>query len=707
MVSKLIAAAVTMNPEEAASAVVEWATKALLGEIFNTPMDQDAALKEILKELEILTKGLEELQRTANSQQLDNILNDVKPLITHQTSNDVYNALKGIDDDLAKGKITEDDAKQERLSVLTSTLGIDESHLSSVENSYDTYAEKLATALTTTYHVTMNGKTQDLMLLQIEYEHLRNKYHWENQAYDEWSAFQARTLGLLMATLTIEKSSLQARIALIPEWNAKHPNETPQSPRGCVERLKDVQKSINLVKDMYGAEAWENGYWLYKQRDDGERYYWTPGHEILFYSQVNTQSTPKEDEHCGSSDPNAKGIVYHKKGANAPRFSFWKPFIRYHGGNQLLVSYDQLKTIYADYNAGGATKSLYEIFMSEQEGNFRGLSGDFDNWQFVIDPDSKHALGYDWQAFAADRLYCWQVDGMAKSTSLPNATRLILCYYHYWSSENNCNTNYIGIGVKRVGALPGMSQVATANTFTRNDDEALWTPAEVRSSLVVYAGAHGDLMRLTMDGKPVSASDYTASPQGLVELSGKYLAKLDAGHHQLVMTTKAGTHVVDFITDAYYMARGNASTWSQGSASPLTFVAKRLVLDNLTFSRLLGVLVDGVAVPADGYDAWAGSAVISLKPSYLATLSAGPHLLTVLFSDGNTVEASFAVNDQPAGMPTTTASYDVASAQVKATPATGDTLSVAALAVLALFSGVTAFSVAMRGKLDKCQNPAQ
>jgi hypothetical protein len=58
MVSKLIAAAVTMNPEEAASAVVEWATKALLGEIFNTPMDQDAALKEILKELEILTKGL-------------------------------------------------------------------------------------------------------------------------------------------------------------------------------------------------------------------------------------------------------------------------------------------------------------------------------------------------------------------------------------------------------------------------------------------------------------------------------------------------------------------------------------------------------------------------------------------------------------------------------------------------------------------------
>lgn len=33
---------------------------------------------------------------------------------------------------------------------------------------------------------------------------------------------------------------------------------------------------------------------MYKQRDDGERYYWTPGHEILFYTQVNTQNVLQE-----------------------------------------------------------------------------------------------------------------------------------------------------------------------------------------------------------------------------------------------------------------------------------------------------------------------------------------------------------------------------------------------------------------------------
>jgi hypothetical protein len=52
------------------------------------------------------------------------------------------------------------------------------------------------------------------------------------------------------------------------------------------------------------------------------------------------------------------------------KFSFWKPFIRYKGGDTLLASADQLKTIYKDYGGG---KHLYDIFIGEDEGNFQGL----------------------------------------------------------------------------------------------------------------------------------------------------------------------------------------------------------------------------------------------------------------------------------------------------------------------------------------------
>lgn len=75
---------------------------------------------------------------------------------------------------------------------MTDDLGIDEGHWGSVENTYDDFAWELWTAMTQPYHVTMNGEVQDLTLLQIHYEHLRAKYHWEHQAYAEWEAYQTQ-----------------------------------------------------------------------------------------------------------------------------------------------------------------------------------------------------------------------------------------------------------------------------------------------------------------------------------------------------------------------------------------------------------------------------------------------------------------------------------------------------------------------------------
>lgn len=492
LVSKLLGAAATGDPAEVAAAVVEWGTENLIAAIFGVDMGDDESLQQIMQDIKELKDELDTLQKTVNNQQLDSILNDLKDLLSDQSTYDVYNGLRDIDAKYKDGTYSQTEAEQRRHSELTGSLGVTEDSWESVNNVYDRFVLQLWTAMTDTYHVTINGTTQDLDLMQVHYEHLRAKYRWENQAYDEWSAFQARCVGLLTTSLNLEKSSLQARIALLKTWN-DDPKHEKRDEGAVTSRLKTIQDYINQVsgykgKDPYGNDVdyaglfsektWADTYWLYKERPD-VRYYWVPKHEILFYAEVNTQSTPKEDTSKGSTSTSAKGFTYPGHHTHKPTFKFWKPFIRYQGGNSYLVSYDQLRQIYADYNSGGATKSLYEIFMGD--GAFTGLTGKSNDWQFVIDPDSDHPLTYEEFTFKADQIYVFQVDGMTKATKLPGAEHLILAYYHYFSSENNNNTNYIGIGVKRVGpeSAPSTDVVAEEHTAYVKHEEPRWPSQEV------------------------------------------------------------------------------------------------------------------------------------------------------------------------------------------------------------------------------------
>ncbi len=54
------------------------------------------------------------------------------------------------------------------------------------------------------------------------------------------------------------------------------------------------------------------------------------------------------------------------------------------------------------------------------------------------------------------------------------------------------------------------------------------------------------------------------------------------------------------------------------------------------------MLVDGSEVAENDYDLTEGSAIISLRPSFLKTLSAGKHNLTVEFDDGS-LETTFTI----------------------------------------------------------------
>ena len=78
----------------------------------------------------------------------------------------------------------------------------------------------------------------------------------------------------------------------------------------------------------------------------------------------------------------------------------------------------------------------------------------------------------------------------------------------------------------------------------------------------------------------------------------------------------------------YEIIEGANGSWTQDTDGTLTIRA------NGEFSKFTGVKVDGTLIDAKNYSAKSGSTIITLKPEYLQTLSAGSHNLTVVYADG-------------------------------------------------------------------------
>lgn len=78
----------------------------------------------------------------------------------------------------------------------------------------------------------------------------------------------------------------------------------------------------------------------------------------------------------------------------------------------------------------------------------------------------------------------------------------------------------------------------------------------------------------------------------------------------------------------YKIISGNGSTWTKQSEKDLTFVA------NGPYRKFTAVKIDGNILNTVNYTSASGSTVINLKASYLETLSAGKHTITVCYTDG-------------------------------------------------------------------------
>jgi hypothetical protein len=93
---------------------------------------------------------------------------------------------------------------------------------------------------------------------------------------------------------------------------------------------------------------------------------------------------------------------------------------------------------------------------------------------------------------------------------------------------------------------------------------------------------------------------------------------------------------------AYSKLEGTDASYTQGSNASMTFHF------DAPYENLVSVAIDDKVLDAKYYTVESGSTIIKVAPEYLATLDAGQHTLTALYSDGGVATADFVINKSDA-----------------------------------------------------------
>ena len=112
----------------------------------------------------------------------------------------------------------------------------------------------------------------------------------------------------------------------------------------------------------------------------------------------------------------------------------------------------------------------------------------------------------------------------------------------------------------------------------------------------------------------------------------------------VVIPKKAAETPEGEIKTPYAITEGTGSSYALQSGSSLT------VRGNGDFSKFTGIKVDGVQIGAENYEAKSGSTIVTLKSSYLDTLTAGTHSLEILWTDGS-ASTAFAIQQSESQKP--------------------------------------------------------
>ncbi len=83
----------------------------------------------------------------------------------------------------------------------------------------------------------------------------------------------------------------------------------------------------------------------------------------------------------------------------------------------------------------------------------------------------------------------------------------------------------------------------------------------------------------------------------------------------------------DSSEEPYKIIEGTKGTWNGSTTEGLT------IRGDGDFAKFAGVRVDGNWIPSAHYEAKSGSTIVTLKPSYLASLAEGEHTVDIMWID--------------------------------------------------------------------------
>ena len=179
-----------------------------------------------------------------------------------------------------------------------------------------------------------------------------------------------------------------------------------------------------------------------------------------------------------------------------------------------------------------------------------------------------------------------------------------------------------------------------------------------------------------------TATSYTTSTVNISCNGFKYkcvvsnsAGNVESNSATLTVQDAGGSDNPDTPNNTYQIIDGANSSWTHDSDGNIT------IWGNGDFSKFTGVKVDGNLIDKSNYTVKEGSTIITLKASYLNTLSAGTHTVEILWTDGSasttfTIKANTSDNKPSSG---TDKKDDV--------PKTGDNTPIVWLFILSILSG--------------------
>ena len=219
---------------------------------------------------------------------------------------------------------------------------------------------------------------------------------------------------------------------------------------------------------------------------------------------------------------------------------------------------------------------------------------------------------------------------------------------------------------------------------------ATWEQKQVvPTTYTVAFAANGGTGRMA-DVTGIS-SEYTLPENGFTAPDGKQFKAWSVDGNEKAVgdkitvtadtTVKAVWETLPAAPADYDILNGANSKWTQDSDGNIS------VRGSGEFSKFVGVKVDGKTVDEKYYTVKEGSTIVTLKPEYLNTLTAGKHTLEIVWTDG-TADTTFTVDAKPANTDTNS-------------PQTGDSSSIALWIALLFISAAGVLSTAVLGKKRK------